>query len=542
LAKLTGFQRRSLVAALQEAFPSREDLRRMVNYGLDENLESFVGAAGLQETAFQLVAWAEARGRLDQLLKAAVSENPSNPALQRFMNGVWDVGGAAGSSDSAMSERVAPSPKVPESNLLDSTPSGSQQVFVSYTEVDKAWAEWIAWQLEDAGYSTTIQAWDFSPGTNFVLQMDGAAKAADRTIAVLSPDYLKSRFAAAEWATALAQDPTGDDRRLLPVRVREFERQGLLGQIVYLDLVNLDEDAARSKLLTALRPRRLKPAATPSFPGTSATRSQETALREPVFPESGNPVSARRAVILTALDVEYKSVQAYLTNLHEEVHPRGTVYERGVFHGNHQRWDIGLVQIGKGNERAAFEVERAIDYFTPEVILFVGIAGGVKDVSLGDVIAASKVYGYESGKDVAEFRPRPELGQSSYLLIQRAQAVQRTGRWRERLFHATPDRSTPDALVAPIAAGGKVVASTGSATAALISSAYGDAVAVEMEGAGFLAAAHASQDVRALVVRGISDLIDSKAKTDAMGWQVTAAEHAAAFALEILDELGPQAD
>ena len=27
---------------------------------------------------------------------------------------------------------------------------------ISYNKADRAWAEWIAWQLEDAGYSTVL--------------------------------------------------------------------------------------------------------------------------------------------------------------------------------------------------------------------------------------------------------------------------------------------------------------------------------------------------------------------------------------------------
>ena len=35
--------------------------------------------------------------------------------------------------------------------------------FISYNKADKAWAEWIAWELEENGCTTVMQAWDFRP-------------------------------------------------------------------------------------------------------------------------------------------------------------------------------------------------------------------------------------------------------------------------------------------------------------------------------------------------------------------------------------------
>nr|WP_157467260.1 toll/interleukin-1 receptor domain-containing protein [Frankia sp. QA3] len=34
--------------------------------------------------------------------------------------------------------------------------------FVSYAPADRAWAEWIAWTLEEAGFHVAVQAWDSS--------------------------------------------------------------------------------------------------------------------------------------------------------------------------------------------------------------------------------------------------------------------------------------------------------------------------------------------------------------------------------------------
>lgn len=140
--------------------------------------------------------------------------------------------------------------------------------FISYNKADKAWAEWIAWQLEEASYSTVLQAWDFTPGTNFALKMDEAAKEAGRTIAVLSPDYLTSNFTAAEWAAAFAQDPRGKKGQLIPIRVHKCDPTGLLGPIVFQDLVGLDEDAAKAAVLAAVKRSRAKPDAKPPFPPT----------------------------------------------------------------------------------------------------------------------------------------------------------------------------------------------------------------------------------------------------------------------------------
>jgi hypothetical protein len=57
--------------------------------------------------------------------------------------------------------------------------------FVSYTSADRAWAEWIAWQLEAEGYKV-VQAWDFTAGRDWAHEMQQATSTTERVVAVLS--------------------------------------------------------------------------------------------------------------------------------------------------------------------------------------------------------------------------------------------------------------------------------------------------------------------------------------------------------------------
>jgi tetratricopeptide (TPR) repeat protein len=152
--------------------------------------------------------------------------------------------------------------------MAKSDPLEKKDFFISYNKADRAWAEWIAQQLEQVGkYGVVIQAWDFRPGGNFVLDMHRALETCDRTLAVLSPDYLTSVFTAPEWAAAFGADSAGFKQKLVPVRVRDCKLDGLLSNIVYVDLLNLNAEKASKALLAGVDRGPVDRKAPRSFPG-----------------------------------------------------------------------------------------------------------------------------------------------------------------------------------------------------------------------------------------------------------------------------------
>jgi hypothetical protein len=175
-------------------------------------------------------------------------------------------------------------------------PPAQVDYFISYTSADRAWAEWIAWQLKQAGSSVVLQAWDMVAGRDFVHEMQRATTAAKRTIAVLSPAYFTSKFGEAEWRVAFARDPDGEKRLLVPVRVADFTPEGLMATRIYIDLVGKDRQAAQTALLEGVEGQAaVVPTEEPGFPGVPG--EQPAALevfapprQEPRFPSGLPPI------------------------------------------------------------------------------------------------------------------------------------------------------------------------------------------------------------------------------------------------------------
>ncbi|WP_321383522.1 toll/interleukin-1 receptor domain-containing protein [uncultured Enterococcus sp.] len=137
--------------------------------------------------------------------------------------------------------------------------SEKKDFFISYTGNDVQSAEWIAVTLENAGYTTIIQEWDFKPGENFVINMHDALINTKRFIAVLSSDYFDSYYCRAEFSAAFTKDSGSEKGLLIPVLISDIQVEGLFAPVIYIDLYGIEDEEAKKRLLLGVdnqsRPR-----------------------------------------------------------------------------------------------------------------------------------------------------------------------------------------------------------------------------------------------------------------------------------------------
>ncbi|MEV0461564.1 5'-methylthioadenosine/S-adenosylhomocysteine nucleosidase [Nocardia tengchongensis] len=246
-------------------------------------------------------------------------------------------------------------------------------------------------------------------------------------------------------------------------------------------------------------------------------------------------------VILTALGVEQDAVLEHLVHVRVHEHDKGTLFDVGTIAG-HPEHRVAVGVTGAGTTTAATLTERARAAFDPAVMMFVGIAGGLrKDLAIGDVVVATKVYSHQGGRSEDDgFLVRPRAWELSHRLDQAARRLVRRNSWCSFLAESA-GTINPGVRFEPIAAGDVLLNSTKSELARRIHDSYNDAIALEMEGSGFAHAAALGDQVPAVVIRGISDRADGqKAKADRAGGQALAARNAAAFAIALAASLEPK--
>ncbi|WP_431932429.1 FxSxx-COOH system tetratricopeptide repeat protein [Micromonospora sp. RP3T] len=125
--------------------------------------------------------------------------------------------------------------------------------FISHHPADRRWAEWIAVELERAGYRVWAWSRNLRPGARLSEEIERVMLSSDVTLALLSPAALRSVGLHREWGLARDVDPGGESARLIPVQVVECPTPARLRDLNGIQLAGEDEKTARQRLLTAIR-------------------------------------------------------------------------------------------------------------------------------------------------------------------------------------------------------------------------------------------------------------------------------------------------
>ena len=238
--------------------------------------------------------------------------------------------------------------------------------------------------------------------------------------------------------------------------------------------------------------------------------------------------------ILTPIAIEYAAVRRHLKDIKEDRNPKG-LYEIGTFKTTLGNLSVVIQQTGARNSNIALATERVIELYNPNIIFLVGVAGGVKDVALGDIVVAEKAYGYESGKETTEgFKTRPEVHSFTATLKDVALSVSRKAVWMRRTGQGVREAQC---YFGPIASGDKVIATQQTAFYSFLKTHFNDTLAVDMEAIGFAEVFTRHPKIQFLCIRGISDLLDNKSHSDGAGSQAVASANAAAFTFELIAQL-----
>jgi nucleoside phosphorylase len=247
-----------------------------------------------------------------------------------------------------------------------------------------------------------------------------------------------------------------------------------------------------------------------------------------------------KIVIQTALVLEQNAVISKLSNISDYEHPESkTQYKFGEFTSSGDNLQIAVGRTNQTNVEAGIETERIIRYFNPDYIFFVGVAGGLKDVKIGDIVIGTEVYGYEKAKVGKDYLSRPQFAFSSYALERKAVDFAQTETWKAKSELLVNSNFHNDIFVhsGTIASGEKVISSKSSNIYEFLKINCSHALAVDMEGLGFLEACRPYPLIKTLLIRGISDLIENKEFSDVEGSQQYASKNASEFLFGLIDYL-----
>ena len=140
-------------------------------------------------------------------------------------------------------------------------------VFISYSHNDAKWVkETLLPALEDAGLKVIIDDRDFEIGTPSLTNMERAVDNSRHTLAVLTPNWIRSEWTEFESLLTGEKDPAGRRRKLIPLMLETCQPPARISMLTYADFTEPSKQDEEIKRL--LRDLGATPI-TPSMPAST---------------------------------------------------------------------------------------------------------------------------------------------------------------------------------------------------------------------------------------------------------------------------------
>lgn len=243
--------------------------------------------------------------------------------------------------------------------------------------------------------------------------------------------------------------------------------------------------------------------------------------------------------IITPIEIERNAFSEHFTWKSDAGPITKNHYAIGEFKGKHHHYLLVHRSPGQGIVPSTSAIKDLVYEFKPALIVMVGVAGGVRKIGLGDLIVATKAYGYERGQATDEgINVRPDMVEFTHALVEQCRTVALQENWKTRIKQKPefPITQEPNIVFGRIASGNLVIQSITSEIYDRIQKHFNDTVAVDMEAYAFEALKE-HPEIKSLTIRGISDTLSDKHATDGLSFQALAAARASAFAFEFLYQM-----
>jgi nucleoside phosphorylase len=252
--------------------------------------------------------------------------------------------------------------------------------------------------------------------------------------------------------------------------------------------------------------------------------------------------------VLTIIDEEFAAARELLALPANII---GTSYYVAQLRDDRTYATVLTQSAGRTNTTAEQATIDLIERFRPHFLILLGIAGGVGEGSLGDVILADVIEYYEyikliDGQELTRREPHDQP--SEHLRIDFARPVQYEDWLEAPLLAERPGepatrKDRPAVRTENLAVGEKLLADKDSQFQKNVLTKLSHCKAVDMESYGFLKAIfHARRSVHynpmGLVIRGISDPVDSPQNQRIRdAWRSHAAKVAVAYGRSVVNRV-----